>query len=191
MQSAFVDIGLERDAFLYVSDFMELEDTDDVDEIPAGATQQRGPRPPQRVEAHPVLEGEATQSEAQPELVSGEEHSQPSEPRESSSSGDQQERGGWRGRRRRGRGGRRGERTMPESKFARPAAAEPVAEANDYGPPPGYEPILLPGESISKYRRNQPSQTARPVAVENANPALAVTFPGRRTGVCERAGSSG
>ena len=28
MQSAFVDIGLERDAFLYVSDFMELEDHD-------------------------------------------------------------------------------------------------------------------------------------------------------------------
>ena len=34
MQSAFVDIGLERDAFLYVSDFMELEDADDVDEVP-------------------------------------------------------------------------------------------------------------------------------------------------------------
>src|SRR3954470_24395885 len=29
MQSAFVDIGLERDAFLYVSDFMELENQDD------------------------------------------------------------------------------------------------------------------------------------------------------------------
>ena len=29
MQSAFVDIGLERDAFLYVSDFMELEETDE------------------------------------------------------------------------------------------------------------------------------------------------------------------
>ena len=28
MQSAFVDIGLERDAFLYVSDFMELEDSE-------------------------------------------------------------------------------------------------------------------------------------------------------------------
>src|ERR1700733_13265292 len=26
MQSAFVDIGLERDAFLYVSDFLDLED---------------------------------------------------------------------------------------------------------------------------------------------------------------------
>src|SRR5437660_9869049 len=35
MQSAFVDIGLERDAFLYVSDFMELEAEDgDLDEIP-------------------------------------------------------------------------------------------------------------------------------------------------------------
>ena len=29
MQSAFVDIGLERDAFLYVSDFLELEEHDE------------------------------------------------------------------------------------------------------------------------------------------------------------------
>src|SRR5436190_18305305 len=37
MQSAFVDIGLERDAFLYVSDFMELQNEDeDLDEVPAG-----------------------------------------------------------------------------------------------------------------------------------------------------------
>ena len=34
MQSAFVDIGLERDAFLYVSDFMDLEQQDeDLDEV--------------------------------------------------------------------------------------------------------------------------------------------------------------
>src|ERR1700730_5975233 len=33
MQSAFVDIGLERDAFLYVSDFMELAEQEEVDEI--------------------------------------------------------------------------------------------------------------------------------------------------------------
>src|SRR6516165_7174835 len=31
MQSAFVDIGLERDAFLYVSDFLELGEDDDED----------------------------------------------------------------------------------------------------------------------------------------------------------------
>src|SRR5262250_1831066 len=29
MQSAFVDIGLERDAFLYVSDFVEAQEHDD------------------------------------------------------------------------------------------------------------------------------------------------------------------
>src|SRR3954466_9386793 len=56
MQSAFVDIGLERDAFLYVSDFMELEDTDDVDEIPADRpVQERRPQP-QRIEAQPIVE---------------------------------------------------------------------------------------------------------------------------------------
>src|SRR6202047_2148005 len=37
MQSAFVDIGLERDAFLYFSDFMELEEHDEdlTDVVPA------------------------------------------------------------------------------------------------------------------------------------------------------------
>jgi len=33
MQSAFVDIGLERDAFLYVTDFLELEDQEESDEL--------------------------------------------------------------------------------------------------------------------------------------------------------------
>ncbi len=33
MQSAFVDLGLERDAFLYVTDFIELEDQEETDEL--------------------------------------------------------------------------------------------------------------------------------------------------------------
>jgi len=33
MQSAFVDIGLERDAFLYVSDFLDLQEEDDDDDF--------------------------------------------------------------------------------------------------------------------------------------------------------------
>ena len=36
MQSAFVDIGLERDAFLYVSDF--FEDMEEFDELAEGGT---------------------------------------------------------------------------------------------------------------------------------------------------------
>src|SRR6202049_1270511 len=44
MQSAFVDIGLERDAFLYVSDFMELAEQEEVDEIPTSrAIQEQDP----------------------------------------------------------------------------------------------------------------------------------------------------
>jgi ribonuclease G len=37
MQSAFVDVGLERDAFLYVTDFMELEDSEETDELEKAA----------------------------------------------------------------------------------------------------------------------------------------------------------
>src|SRR5271157_2269145 len=49
MQSAFVDIGLERDAFLYVSDF--FEDNEEYDKI-AGAAEEKalkGDRVPERV----------------------------------------------------------------------------------------------------------------------------------------------
>src|SRR6201997_601635 len=42
MQSAFVDLGLERDAFLYVTDFLELEDdSSDFERIPAAPQQQQ------------------------------------------------------------------------------------------------------------------------------------------------------
>jgi len=157
MQSAFVDIGLERDAFLYVSDFMELEDSDEVEAIPAPVAVER---PPQAVAHAPAFEAPPENRPA-----NGEEPNAPvavpatSQNRESSGSDDREDRGGWRGRRR--RRGRRGER-MPESKFAKPETArENFRESSrgpreDFGPPPGYQPIVLPGESISKYR-NQPA----------------------------------
>jgi len=46
MQSAFVDLGLERDAFLYVTDFLEMEDPEETDEIERAATSKdnHGPR---------------------------------------------------------------------------------------------------------------------------------------------------
>ncbi|MGB6691801.1 MAG: ribonuclease, partial [Terracidiphilus sp.] len=37
MQSAFVDLGLERDAFLYVTDFLELEDQEESEELEKAA----------------------------------------------------------------------------------------------------------------------------------------------------------
>jgi ribonuclease G len=45
MQSAFVDIGLERDAFLYVTDFLEMEDQEDTDEVERAASQSDTLRP--------------------------------------------------------------------------------------------------------------------------------------------------
>src|ERR1700691_4115773 len=54
MQSAFVDIGLERDAFLYVSDFMELQDEEDVDEIPTKGSQAQSYQP--QPESHHATE---------------------------------------------------------------------------------------------------------------------------------------
>ena len=198
MQSAFVDIGLERDAFLYVSDFMELPEEDDLEEIPAD----RGMAPTQpyhsQAVAQPVTENLAPAAEIPPAEVS---EPQPSDNRGRSSGGEHREGRGEFRRGRRGRG-RRGER-MPESRFARPAAepvrSEPIennersprserperndrndrparherTDRSDYGPPPGYQPILLPGESISKYSRmNQAQPPAQP-----RTEALAASLP--------------
>ena len=121
MQSAFVDIGLERDAFLYVSDFMELEDSEDLDEVPAN-------RPaPERYQAQPQAEAHGGETFAAPaggRIASPRNIRKPGrENREAPASGESRDnRGGLRGRRR--RRGRRGER-MPESKFASPATEAP------------------------------------------------------------------
>jgi Rne/Rng family ribonuclease len=196
MQSAFVDIGLERDAFLYVSDFMELEEHDEdlTDSIPAGRTvPDLRPQSP-RAEAF-AAGAESAEGTAEPVADSSdhgfsemEEHAEPQASAagapEPSNGGDSQdrERGGWRGRRRR-RGGRRDGRgdareRSPEPRFAKPAteivpppvfaprAPEP-ARTQQFGPSAGYQPILLPGESISKYRGlTQPPRQQEPRAAE-------------------------
>ncbi len=184
MQSAFVDIGLERDAFLYVSDFMELEDQSEIEEVAAmanaGAPVKFEPQSEAGASAETagVLEEAATVTSEQMESsADATPAARESERRE--------ERGGWRGRRR--RRGRR-DRNLPEAKFARPEIretrqAEP-AEENAYAPPAAYQPVLLPGESISKYRRMQPAQSSAPGAERTAEPnrpaasSVAGAFPG-------------
>jgi Rne/Rng family ribonuclease len=186
MQSAFVDIGLERDAFLYVSDFMELEEHDEdmTEAVPASrSVPDMRPQPAAAVSSDaPIVEtSEGFTAEAN---VDGEDSGEGNDGQEhegqpmaataanASSNRDAQdrERGGYRGRRRR-RGGRRDGR----SNDGRDRAAEPRPEAHvveapptlvapripeptrSFGPPAGYQPIILPGESISKYRGVQPA----------------------------------
>src|SRR6266852_4817907 len=147
MQSAFVDIGLERDAFLYVSDFMELEEHDEdlTDVVPAGrevpdlrrqnvrAEAPAGAEEPATGQAfeqtgevsdssHQDFEGSESHAEhhaeEQPSAASG----SPSQP---AAGGDSQgsERGGFRGRRRR-RGGRRDGRDGREGREGRDRSSD-------------------------------------------------------------------
>src|SRR3974390_3121142 len=106
MQSAFVDIGLERDAFLYVSDFLELtdeEDSEEFGEIPAPPTTVKltGPATAEpATEAAPEGGDESAQFAAAVENFAGGD-SQETESREVSTSGDEGREGGarrWPGR---------------------------------------------------------------------------------------------
>jgi ribonuclease G len=118
MQSAFVDIGLERDAFLYVSDFLELQDEDEDGEFGdvkvTGATlaQANGliitePQAVEEEDSEEPLEEEAV-AEGEGDKTEGKDAA--GAPR-------------WRGRRRR-RGRRGGRERMPGD---RPAEAQPGA----------------------------------------------------------------
>src|SRR5438045_3076574 len=75
MQSAFVDIGLERDAFLYVSDFMELEEHDDdlTDVVPATRNVPDLRQQSARIEVVPGVTdaSETDEADLQPELDQG------------------------------------------------------------------------------------------------------------------------
>ncbi len=170
MQSAFVDIGLERDAFLYVSDFFEMEDEqDEFEPVKVGPPrgEYRAPeRPEQQVQPH-LIEPEVgpPPRTGSPIVLEGSFES-PEEPPaagmagEAGASGEAEGGRGFGGRGgRRGRRGRRG-RAFPESKFARgerqeQEPAEDGSREESYGPPPGYQAMVLPGESISKFSRGQ------------------------------------
>ena len=184
MQSAFVDIGLERDAFLYVSDFMELgEDQDDLEEVPTNRpVPVQAYQAPLRTEAEaeaPVGNGGSEQpakanineTHASGQGESGLPQAEPPENRSA------ENRGGWRGRRRR-RG--RGRDRFPDSKYARAGSETPrEPQRTDFGPPPGYQPIILPGESISKYQRlaQNPVAPASERAPEAQETPLGQMFP--------------
>jgi|HubBroStandDraft_1064217.scaffolds.fasta_scaffold00417_11 Rne/Rng family ribonuclease len=235
MQSAFVDIGLERDAFLYVSDFMDLEQQDeDLDEaIPANRPVAEV-RPRSGLEADASAEaqlGQAGSAEAegeQPEAAAaeapgnatggardfrgrrrrrgrrgeigergghgerperGEIRNEPrteirTEPRGENRNDFRNETGNEpRGESRNDRFGRsdRSGRSGSESRFQRTATTARTGGDYDYGPPPGYQPMVLPGESISKYQRQ--SQTAS--GSKSGRQSELAALPAENAGVAE------
>jgi ribonuclease G len=128
MQSAFVDIGLERDAFLYVSDFLELEDAGDGDEetVPAHpmpADGEVGEEPGE------ILLGERGSGEARPQRNGSESRS--GEARRDRGYGGRSSRGGRRrgGRRDSGSRSNAGASTPMEPRDTEPSVPEVRADS--------------------------------------------------------------
>jgi ribonuclease G len=180
MQSAFVDIGLERDAFLYVSDF--FEDNEEYDKIvtgveekvlkldrtgqPVSAAPEAAPPPAPVASDGAMAEAAApvmASAAAPPPMAPPAQHQGHSEPRR-----DDRDSRGRRGRRRRGGKGRG---ALPDSKFYSPGPrgghdAPPPAPIPEALPRPeaelaessaalaageGEDFLVLPGESLAKY----------------------------------------
>jgi ribonuclease G len=231
MQSAFVNIGLERDAFLYVSDFL-MEEDEDSDAISEALASSRS-TPIIEVRSSQGHDGPIEAQEIMPPITVGDEEDEGAEQESAESAStekgapQEQEREGarkWRGRRRRGRGGRdrfndrgandqaagdRGEQekpveAVPEAREElQPESRPEVHHERNEGRPEGRsegrhegrsdyrrenrrdryesrpeqsfeqhaEPIVLPGESISKYQPHSAQSstaTQSPVKTESA-----------------------
>ncbi len=124
MQSAFVDVGLERDAFLYVSDFFDEEEEFErivIDKAKKGETDAGRAAAEQialgRVEREHRIE--ATHERAEP-LREAEQQAPPGETEQPTESGDA-------GRRRGRRGRRRGRPDGPNDQFVK-SVSEPEVE---------------------------------------------------------------
>jgi Rne/Rng family ribonuclease len=228
MQSAFVEIGLDSDAFLYVSDF--LEETEELDHLVTtvvdkvekmeeqGGNVFAADNPaapafePADVEATPISQAsyespsvngsgeEFGSSQAGPHdsgLGTGapgsvpaaapppaHRPSAPNRPRFENRGKDNRDFGrrGGRGRagqfNRPGRGPERDSRhgrDLPASKYASPFALShaPEEQTTESASPEGYVPIVLPGESLAKYRDKPVASFAAPAApaVEQAHVA--------------------
>jgi ribonuclease G len=169
MQSAFVNIGLERDAFLYVSDF--FEDNEEYDKIVTSVEEKvlkldKAAPPAPVVEAAPVPEAEETVEPVEQEPAAP---VAAPPPRHVPQHNQQDDRRGRR-RRRRQRGGGRG---IPESKFFLPAAPPAAEEPTDVAVEDDF--AVLPGESLAKYTRpgeepEEPEMTGLEPAGEEASP---------------------
>jgi Rne/Rng family ribonuclease len=163
MQSAFVDLGLERDAFLYVTDFMEeQEDSSDFERIPANGE-------PQGTQARENQGRESQNREPRQQRAANVAAVNPAS--ENAASANQVPAGEfedgtrrWRGRRGRRKGFRQQQGGAPQAGGAQQVAQEPAVITRAEVPVTPTAPVeedlgarrpavgfALPGESISKY----------------------------------------
>jgi ribonuclease G len=229
MQSAFVDIGLERDAFLYVTDFAEEQEDGEeyVSLAPGTRGQARLPNGHSNggrsvdTESQPTTEDSVSRSSSE-RKPAGNQPAREASGAPADASADEDGQGGrrWRGRRgrRRGRGGSGGsggsggqdrspsnaqpiatepqsnnhveamqfaddtdasdaEFQMEPTEFTLPSA--PPQQVRSHSTPSRSEPapFVLPGESLSKYRRgDSAAQSATTLQKEAPAAAPQSTF---------------
>jgi ribonuclease G len=239
MQSAFVDLGLERDTFLYVSDFFDenedidtiIDDKPKIDDKPnrryrndRAERGDRGERPDRRdrgvrsgpeQEPRGEREGESreirsgvAESTSQTQLAEDETGFQAAELSSGPAPNPEGRENGrperiddrpFRGDRRNRRGRRRRQRGpgFPDNKYAQPIApANAATESGSSGAISEENVIILPGESLAKYRHmpsgvessagsesgTQSSQEGMTVA-EDDDDARHVIHPAERTAI--------
>ena len=197
MQSAFVDLGLERDAFLYVTDFMEeQEDSSDFERIPANGRPEEGREPQARENREPrqprgrmPAEKKKLHGATAPRRGSGGAASGQG-PAGEFEDGTRR----WRGRRGRRKGFRPpqqggqqaapGPRPGPRRPYRAPHRAVagrdvPAVEATHSRSRPAAVAFSLPGESLSKYGgqsaarrpRSRPTTVRRSSAPMSSSPS--------------------
>ncbi len=144
MQSAFVDIGLERDAFLYVSDF--FENSEEYDRVVSTAEEEASRAPTATAPAAPVAARPAPQAEAAAGAPAAEQEEERGEAVRNAPS-PENEAPQRRGRRRRDRRRRSG--GFPADKFASPNTPltpapyenQPAAPTQEAAPADQAEPV--------------------------------------------------
>ncbi|MBI2815469.1 MAG: Rne/Rng family ribonuclease [Acidobacteria bacterium] len=183
MQSAFVDIGLERDAFLYVSDF--LEDQEEYDKI-ASTVEEKVIRMQENPAAAELAPAPAAEPVPAPMEIAAESQTpevpaatpQPEEKPPAARPFERGPQGGEHGRFSRRSRRRRGHHKdgFPESKYASRTQGSPppmtpeVTPTSSTAPEP---PIILPGESLAKYKERAAPES--PSADEVSHKAEQVT----------------
>ena len=150
MESAFVDIGLKRDAFLYVTDVLEPKDDGgeelDTDPISADPSRALAPAAPEDDQATEEVVDAPDEANGEPEQTAG-------GPSDDGTEASAKRTSRRRGRRRR-RSGRKDEKEPLAAESEAEAAPEAVADGDGSDvpdPAQDEEPVVLPGESLSKY----------------------------------------
>jgi ribonuclease G len=188
MQSAFVNIGLERDAFLYVSDFLldEEEDAETLDHVVprpyvvVAAPEARPDGAPEPIEAEagiPPYAGDEEEAGQVDHDAPAEAAGQNAETREVEREGSRK----WKGRRRRGRGRDRFPEREGDRGADRPHDRVEQARGEHARPEhnrPEHDHVEHEPRTAETAHESRPAETFREARPQPPSPHQAVVLPG-------------